>query len=650
MLPPDGSKQTLIIRRGADLTPPHSWRNWLFGRPLPTADAPHQTIGKIIGLAVFASDALSSSAYSIDEILIILIMAGTGALGLSLPIALTIIGLLIILTISYEQTIHTYPNGGGAYIVARDNLGETPALVAASSLLVDYILTVAVSISAGVAQITSAFPELYPWRVAIALGLVGFMTIVNLRGVKESGRTFAIPTYFFLGMTLFTIAAGFYRLITGSLGTVPPGSVEVAHAGEALQPLVMFLILRAFSGGCTALTGVEAISNGITAFKEPRSRNAGATLIWMSVILAINLSSLTYLANKVGVLPSHFETGFSQIGRVVYGQGSILYLALLGSTTLILIMAANTSYADFPRLSALVAGDSFLPKQLMFRGSRLAFSNGIIALAGLASILIVFFSAQTNALIPLYAIGVYLSFTLSQTGMAVRWWRSGHLKPGEVLQRYGMPLYYDARWLIKMIINGAGAIATVIVTIVFASTKFREGAWIVVVVIPILVTILFMIHHHYMTLASRLTLENFSGAPPLTMRHRVIMPISGVHQGTLAALHYARLLSNDVTAVHVSIDPTETEEIQEKWETWGNGVRLVILDSPYRLFIEPLLGYLEEIISQRQPNETFTIIVPQFIPSKHIYNMLHMRTADLLRSELLSKPGIVIVDVPYQVS
>jgi amino acid transporter len=649
MIDPKDNQETSFIHRTTEHQPRKDFGQLLLGRYLATADAPHQTIGKAVGLAVFASDALSSSAYAIDEILLILVLAGTGALVISLPIALTIIGLLIILTISYEQTIHTYPSGGGAYIVARDNLGEIPALVAGASLLVDYILTVAVSISSGVAQITSAFPELYMWRVPIALALIVFMTVVNLRGVKESGRAFAVPTYFFLGMTLLTIAIGFIRYFTGTLGTVPPGSVQVAHAGEPLQALTLFLILRAFSGGCTALTGVEAISNGIMAFKEPRSRNAGLTLIWMSGILAVNLFGLTFLAHQVGVLPSLLETGFSQIGRVVYDKGSLLYLAMLGSTTLILIMAANTSYADFPRLAALVAGDAFLPRQLQFRGRRLAFSNGIIALAAIASILVVIFRAETSALIPLYAIGVYLSFTLSQTGMAIRWFRSGHLKPGESFQRHGMPLYFDGKWKNKMFMNGLGAVATAVVMLVFSFTKFREGAWIVLLLIPSLVALFMMIHRHYRTVARSLSLENYGEPPPYMARHRVIVPMSAVHRGVLAALRYARMLSDDVTAVHVSMDPAETEKVRKKWETWGRGTRLVILDSPYRLFMEPLLDYIDEILSSRQPNETITIVVPQFVPGKKIYKALHMQTAEILRRELLATPEVVITEVPYQI-
>jgi amino acid transporter len=649
MIKYEDNPSTSIIERASNYKPPRNLSSWFIGRPLSTADAAHQTIGKIIGLAVFASDALSSSAYAIDEILIVLIMVGTGVLSLSIPIAMAIIILLAILTISYEQTIHTYPGGGGAYIVARDNLGEGPAQTAGAALLTDYILTVAVSISSAVAQITSAFPVLYPWRVFIAVSLILFMIIMNLRGVKESGRVFAVPTYFFLGMVLLTIGMGFFQYWNGSLGKVVDVK-EVAHMGEALQPLTVFLILRAFAGGCTALTGVEAISNGITAFNEPRSKNAGTTLVWMSIILGINLFGLTYLANKIGVLPSHLETGFSQIGRTIYGVGNPLYLILLGSTTLILIMAANTAFADFPRLAALHAGDSFLPKQLTFRGSRLVFSNGIIALGSMAAILVVIFGAKTNALIPLYAIGVYLSFTLSQFGMAVRWWQCGHLKEGEEIVQQGSTLRYEPKWKAKLSVNGLGSLASAIVMLVFAYTKFREGAWVIVILIPTLVTTFFGIHRHYKNLAKKLSLDNFGGISPHATRHRVIMPVSGVHQGTLAALHYARILSDDVTAVHVATEPAESEKVQKKWETWGEGVRMVVLDSPYRLLLEPLLEYIIGVAEQRQLGETMTIVVPEFVSNNRLTSALHMNTADLLRNQLKRQPGIVIIDVPYQIT
>ncbi len=616
----------------------------LIGPRLLTADAPHQTISKKVGLAVFASDALSSTAYATDEILLILILAGAGALSLSLPIAITIAVLLAIVTISYEQTIHAYPGGGGAYIVSRDNLGEVPAQIAGAALLTDYILTVAVSISSGVAQLTSAFPELYDWRVVIALLMVGLMTLINLRGVKESGAAFAIPTYFFVVMTIFTIGVGFFRHFTGTLGTVP--IAEATHG--ATETLGLFLILRAFSSGCTALTGVEAISNGIPAFSEPKSRNAGITLIWMSSILSVMFLSMTFLAGQVEAVPSHTETIFSQIGRVIYGAGSPLYLALLGSTTLILIMAANTSFADFPRLSAIQAADGFLPKQLTYRGSRLVYSYGIIALAVFASMLIIIFQAQTNSLIPLYAIGVFLSFTLSQTGMAVRWWKSSKLKPGEEQQQIASVLHHDPKWWIKLIINGFGAISTFVVMIVFAVTKFISGAWVVVIIIPTLVLIFLRIHRHYTHLASGLSLDSF-GAPPRIKRHRVIVPIGGVHSGILQALHYARSVSDDVTAVYVAIDPADEEKVREKWEKWGDGLRLHMIKSADRLLLEPLLDYIQQIADHRQPNEVITVVVPEFVPAKRWHNLLHMQTAFFLQFGLRGLKNIVITEVPYHV-
>lgn len=629
----------------AERRPPSQFiKNILIGPRLLTADAAHQTIGKAIGLAVFASDALSSTAYATDEILIVLALAGAGALTLSLPIALAIITLLAIVTISYEQTIHAYPNGGGAYIVARDNLGESPAQIAGAALLTDYILTVAVSISSGVAQITSAFPDLYPYRIWISLGFILVMTLINLRGVKESGSAFSLPTYFFLGMTLFTIGLGFYRYFTGSLGAVT--DVEMMH--DITQDLTFFLILKAFSSGCTALTGVEAISNGIPAFNEPKSRNAGVTLIWMSTILSIMFFSITFLAGQMHALPSHAETIFSQIGRTLYGKENPLYLILLGSTTLILIMAANTSYADFPRLAALQAGDGFLPKQLTYRGSRLVFTWGILVLAGFASLLIIVFKAETTALIPLYAIGVFLSFTLSQSGMAVRWWKISKLQVGEESKQLGSALRFDPTWKGKMIVNGFGAVATFVVMIVFALSKFRDGAWIVVILIPTLVFIFSRIHSHYRDLAKDLSLDSF-GAPPRIRRNRVIVPIGGVHRGTLRAMHFARSLSDDVTAVYIAVDPTEESKIQTKWAKWGDGLRLKIIPSPYRFLYEPLLDYIQFIARQRKPNEMMTVVVPEFVPTTWWHNLLHTQTAFFLRLGLLGMKDIVIMEVPYHV-
>ena len=633
-----------VFERVAEYRPPSSWRTRLFGRPLSSADAPHQTIGKTIGLAVFASDALSSTAYATEEILLVLAAVGAAAFVYAFPIAIAIVALLTILTLSYEQTIHAYPGGGGAYIVARDNLGEFPAQTAGAALLTDYILTVSVSVASGVAQLTSAYPSLFPYRVILSVVLVLLIMVINLRGVKESGVTFSIPTYFFLGMMFLTVGIGFYRYMTGSLGAVvnPPSLRAPEMASVSL-----FLILHAFSNGTTAVTGTEAISNGITAFKEPKSHNAGITLIWMSAILGTLFLGITYLAIKMGTIPSEAETVISQLARTVFqGQGP-LYLAAIAATTLILVMAANTAFADFPRLSALHAGDGFLPRQLTYRGSRLVYSRGIIALALIASALIVLFQASVTALIPLYAIGVFLSFTLSQAGMARRWWKVGHLAPGQEVQERGSTLRYDPRWALKMGINGFGSFCAAVVMLVFTITKFRDGAWIVVLLVPAMVVVFFAIHHHYRDLAAHLSLEDF-GPPQRMSRHRVIMPISGVHRGTVAALRYARSLSDDITAVYVSMDPAEAERVRSKWEWWGEGVRLIVLHSPYRLFLEPLVGYIEEIAAQRQPNETITIVVPQFVPRRRWHNLVHSQAALWLRMALLLKRGIVITDVPYQ--
>jgi amino acid transporter len=637
---------TTVLHRTTQDAPPRSWRTWLIGRPLPTADAPHQTVGRLIGLAVFASDALSSTAYATQEMLVILAAVGTAVFGLAIPISVAIVILLTIVTISYQQTIHAYPDGGGAYIVARDNLGELPAQVAGAALLTDYVLTVAVSVSAGVAQLASAYPELFPWRVVVAIGLVLFMVLINLRGVREAGSAFAVPTYFFLLMIFLTVGVSFARYLAGSLGmVVDPPAMDVVPGTQALT---LFLILRAFSGGTTALTGVEAISNGVTAFREPRSRNAATTLLWMSGILGILLLAITFLSVQIGALPSEEETVISQLARTAYGGRGPLYLATIAATMIILMMASNTSFAGFPRLAALLGQDGFLPRQFAYRGSRLVYSRGILVLALLACLLIVAFQASVTGLIPLYAIGVFLSFTLSQAGMARRWWKIGHMAPGQERQERGSTLSYRAGWQLRMGINSFGAVATLIVLFVFAATKFLDGAWIVLLLLPALVLMLAGIHRHYRLLAANLSLEDYGGPPPIS-RQRVILPISGVHRGSLAALRYARSLSHDVTAVYVSMDPTEADRLRDKWSVWGEGVRLVILDSPYRLLLEPLLDYIQQIADQRQPNEAITIVVPQFVPKHWWNNLLHTQAAWMLRLALLLRPGIVIIDVPYQV-
>ncbi len=611
---------------------------------MSTMDAPHQTIGKAVALAVFGADALSSIAYAPQETLVILAAAGTQAFHYAFPISLIITVLLAIVTISYQQTIHAYPNGGGAYIVAQDNLGVLPAQVAGAALLTDYILLAAVATSSGVAQIVSAYPILFPYRVLLSISVLVVIMIANLRGVKEAGALFALPTYFFLSMTVLAVAAGFFRYLTGALGMVAnPPPLEMIRAE---QPVTLFLLLRAFSNGTTALTGVECISDGVTAFKEPRARNASETMIWMAATLGVLFVGITFLLGEIGAVPSETETVISQLARTVFAGRGWLYLATIASTTIILILATNTAFADFPRLTAIIAGAGFLPRYFTYRGSRLVFSYGVVALTVIASLLIFAFNASVTALIPLWAVGVFISFTLSQTGMAVRWWKVGHLAPGRSAP--GIPSVTDSGrgWQWKLAINGFGAVCTAVVTIIFAVTKFRDGAWIIVLLLPTVVAVFFAIHRHYLHLAKGVSLNDF-GIPQRMHWHRVIVPISGIHRGALTAIDYARSLSPDVTAVHISIDSAEAQKIRRLWESWGGGVRLVIIDSPYRAFLEPFLEYIDAMCAQLQPNKRLTIVVPQFVPEHWWHNLLHAQTALWLRFALLHKKGVVIIEVPY---
>lgn len=624
---------------------PSRLQSWLIGRPLPTSDAPHQAIGKRVALAVFASDALSSTAYATQEILLILAAAGTVAFGVAFPIAIAIVILLAIVTISYQQTIHAYPGGGGAYIVARDNLGELPAQIAGAALLTDYILTVAVSVSAGVAQLVSASPSLLPHRAWIAVGLVALIMFINLRGVKESGTIFAIPTYFFLVMIVVTVVIGLVRYFSGAISTVVNPPEMDPHI---LQPLTAFLILRAFSSGTTALTGVEAISNGITAFREPRSHNAAVTLVWMSCILGSLFLGITYLSLHIHALPSEAETVISQLARTIYNGRGIPYLAVISATTLILVMAANTAFADFPRLSALMAGDRFLPRQLAYRGSRLVYSWGIVILASVASVLILIFDASVSSLIPLYAIGVFLSFTLSQGGMARRWRKIGRLVGDEIIEERGSTLRFDQGWNWKMLVNGFGTVCTFIVMMIFAVTKFAQGAWVVLVIIPLVVVGLYTIHWHYVGLARRLSLEDY-GPPPALKHQRILLPISGVHRGTLEALRYAETLGDDITAIHIAVDEADSKKVREKWERWGEGIPMVMIESPFRELMHPLVTFISDAAANCETGAVITVVVPQFVPKSFWANILHMQTATWLRWALFHLENVIVVDVPYQV-
>lgn len=613
-----------------------SARKLIFGSPLPTAAEMHQRLTKVKALAVFSSDALSSVAYATEEILLVLVVAGPAVLGLSWPIALAIASLLLVVATSYYQTIHGYPSGGGAYIVAYDNLGVWPGLTAAAALLIDYVLTVAVSVTAGVAAITSALPALYPFRVELCVLAIVFIMWANLRGVRESGTLFAIPTYVFILVFLTLIVIGLLRLISGTLAPVPAQPSSIAAGGTA--GLTLFLLLRAFASGCTALTGIEAISNGIPAFRKPEADNAGKTLLAMAALLTTMFLGITLLARSLHVVPVEHETVVSQIGRQVFGNG-VLYLTLQVATALILVLAANTSFADFPRLSAILARDRYLPRQLTHLGDRLVFANGIITLAVLASGLVVIFGGQTHRLIPLYAVGVFLSFTLSQAGMVRHW-----------LKERGRG------WPWKMAFNGLGAATTGVVLLIIVATKFIHGAWVVILLIPLFVWIFHIIERHYLTLAEQLSLEGLRPEKWVDMAsdkwHKVVVLVSGVHRGTLAALRFARSLSRDVTAVVVDVEPQETDRVREKWSLWGHRVPLVVLESPYRSTLGPLLDYLDEA-DQREPERGLAVVVlPEFVPSRRWHELLHNQTARLIKRVLLYRRGQtgkdrVIIDVPY---
>ncbi len=607
-----------------------SLRRLLIGDPLSTAQAIHERLTKVKALAVFASDALSSTAYATEEIMLVLILAGSQAIHLAWPLALAIATLLVIVAFSYEQTIHAYPTGGGAYIVTHENLGELPGLTAAAALLTDYVLTVAVSVSAGVAALTSAYPPLYPYRVALALFFIGLIMLLNLRGIRESGTIFAIPTYMFIAIMLAMLGTGLYRwYVLKTTGVPLPMPPRIQY--EAQQGLTLFLILRAFSSGCAALTGVEAISDGIPAFKPPEAQNAAQTLIAMASLLITMFLGITFLSYQFGIVPNEMthETLVSQLGRFIFGDGSVMYYLLQAATMLILILAANTSFSDFPRLSSILARDRYMPTQFGNIGDRLVFSNGIITLGLLSSALVVIFQGETTRLIPLYAVGVFLSFTLSQSGMVRRWFKMR--TPG---------------WQIKAAINGIGAFATGVVFLVFAATKFIYGAWMVLLWIPIFISFFLAVHRHYQDVARQLSLES-TGSPPPIRRHRVILPIGDVHRGVLVALNYALSISDDVTAVYVETDPTKTEKVLKKWEAWGNGVRLEVLPSPYRSLVHPLVRYVTRIDDRRRRDQVVTIVLPQFVPVKWWHRLLHNQTAILIHAAFLFRREVMVTDVPF---
>ena len=607
----------------------------LLGPPIASADEHQHRLIKLIALAVFASDAISSTAYATEEILVVLVPAGgLEAIEVLIPIAIVVVFLLAIVVTSYRQTIYAYPQGGGSYVVSRENLGTVPSLVAGSSLLVDYVLTVAVSVSAGVAAITSAFTELIPYRVELCLVAIAIMTLGNLRGLKESGRIFAGPTYLYVLSMLGLIVFGLYRSYTGDLQPLPPDTDylnQVYPGGAAASGLTLFVMLRAFSSGAVALSGVEAISDGVPAFQRPESRNAARTLISMAVILGTLFFGVSWLAHRLQpIVNPEQETLLSAMGRAVWGDGTPIYYVLQFSTFAILVLAANTAYADFPRLCSFVARDGFLPRQLANRGDRLVFSNGILVLSGMAAVLVIVFGGETKALIPLYAVGVFTGFTLSQSGMVVYQWRNR-----------------GQRWRVAMGISAVGSTATGVVLLVVVVSKFTIGAWLPVVVIPALVTLLLSIRRHYDRVRAQ------TQAPPdwrpKRHTHTVVVLVGAIHKGTLNGLQYARSLAPDrLIAVSVVGEAAEQRSLEEQWEQRDIPVELHTIYSPYRDLTAPVLSFLDELDAE-DPDDLITVVIPEFVVTTWYTQVLHNQTALALKARLLFRPNTVVTSVPVLV-
>lgn len=616
---------TLIGRLG------ESVRGLLIGRRIATDQEAEERAGKLKALAIFASDNISSSAYATEEVMRVLILAGAATLALTLPITLAICLILGIVVVSYRQVIRAYPNGGGSYVVAHSNLGPLAGLTAAAALLTDYILTVAVSISAGIAAISSAFPELFDHRVVISVGVIVVMAMLNLRGIRESGNIFAAPTYVYLVAILGMIGLGIVQAVTGGLPEYrPPADWLDAHGAE---PLALLLILRAFSSGSVALTGTEAVSNGVPAFKPPEVRNAQLVLVTMGVLFATIFIGISLLSSQLGIIPDPHETEtvVSQLTRTLVGEDTPYYYLVQFSTAILLLLAANTAFNGFPLLASLLAKDRYLPRQFQFRGDRLAFSAGIIVLAILACGLVVAFSGSVTNLIPLYTVGVFLAFTLSQTGLVRHWWQLREEEPG---------------WQWRAVINGFGAAATGIVLVVVAVSKFALGAWMVLVLIPLLIAMMWSTARHYRRVEDLLTPQWPETLPLPDQAPEVIVPVSRIDRATLNALAFARSISNNVTAVHVTDDPDDAEQMKERWDRWATAVPLVIVESPYRALIPPLVAYIDAR-HREDPERPLTVVLAEFVPRHFWEYVLHNQTAFRLKLLLFFRPNTIVVDVPY---
>jgi amino acid transporter len=608
----------------------------MFGRPLSIYDELSQRLNVFTGLSIFASDNISSSAYATEEIMRVLVLAGAGALALTMPITVAIVAVLAIVVVSYRQTIAAYPNGGGSYIVASDNLGTLPGLTAAAALLTDYVLTVAVSVAAGVAALTSIFPWLYEDRVVVGVVIVVAIALVNLRGIRESGLVFSVPTYVYLVAIFGVLGIGFFHFVTG---TMPAYQAPAAwQAAAVTEPLGILLILRAFSSGSVALTGTEAVSNGVPAFKRPETRNARTVLVLMGGFFATIFLGMSFLSGQLGILPdpTEQETVVSQLTRTLVGAGTPWHYLVQLSTAILLVLAANTSFADFPRLSSILARDGFLPRVFQFRGDRLAFNAGIVVLAIVAIALLAAFGGSVTNLIPLYTVGVFIAFTLSQAGMVRRWWRRRAEQGG---------------WRHRAAINGIGAVTTGIVAVEVAASKFLLGAWVVLILVPIQIGVMLFIHHHYTASAAKLAVRSDVVIPPPRRRQRAVVPVPGINRAVIQAINVARSISPDVRGVLVSDDPADAAAMRSRWARQLPDVPLVVVESPYRALIGPLLAYLDLLddasVADRDRPITF-VVIPEYVARSWWERLLYNQSANRLRRALIGRRHTVVVDVPYR--
>jgi amino acid transporter len=603
-------------------------KHLLIGSPLPTHLLAEKRLNKIRALAAFSPDALSSIAYANQEIYLGLVIAGSAGLAFAWPIGLAITSLLAIVAVSYYQTIHGYPSGGGSYIVARHNLGTIPGLVAAAALLLDYILTAAVSLAAGADAIASAFPVLWPHRLAIELVILAVLTLINLRGLRETGTIMAIPVYLFLATYLPMLALGIFRY-----GWEGPGSYQPA-APPVFHPLTIILLLHAFSSGCTALTGIEAISNGVPAFRPPEANNAGKTLIVMALLMGILFVGSIGLTQGFAVIAQPQETILSALSRRILGESPFYYFIQI-STLLILAVAANTSFADFPRVSAILAKDGFLPRQFTGLGDRLVFANGIIILSLATCFILIVFQGDTHSLIPLFAVGAFLAFTLSQSGMVVHWFH----ERGKL-------------WTLKALANGLGALVTGTTLLIVGTSKFFNGAWITIILIPFIVMVFLQINRHYQQVRKQLSLK---GLPPSLKPFpppRVVIPISGVHRGVIDAVDFAQAISKNVSVVYIELEPGMGEKVRQEWERWWPDIPLVVKASPYRSIVGPILDFLDETDHEHNDGQLATVILPEFVPARWWQAILHNQTTWLIKTALLYRRRTtgytrVIIDIPY---